>query len=124
MEFITLKKIKMKKIIVLILMILPLLVGAQESKDKNTKANFLVKGNCEMCKKRIEKAALSVKGIKMATWDIPSNVISIIYDPNKTPLEEIHNTIASVGHDTALSKADDDVYKTLPMCCLYDREQE
>ena len=28
-----------------------------------------------MCKKRIEIASLKVKGIKMATWDITSNII-------------------------------------------------
>ena len=45
---------------------LPMGVMAQEKQKKNTKISFEVNGNCEMCKKRIEKAAFSVKGVKMA----------------------------------------------------------
>ena len=74
---------------------------------------------CKMCKKRIEKAALSLKGVKMATWDIPSNMIDIIYDDKKLELKEIHNKIASVGHDTDKVKSSEDVYDELPMCCQY-----
>ena len=81
-------------------------------------------GNCEMCKKRIEKAALTVKGIKTATWDIPSNVISVIYDPSKEPIQEVQRAIAFAGHDTPLAKALDSTYNALPMCCLYKRTIE
>ncbi len=87
--------------------------------QKTERTSFTVKGNCKMCKKRIEKAALSLKGVKMATWDIPSNMIDIIYDDKKLELKEIHNKIASVGHDTDKAKASEDVYDELPMCCQY-----
>ena len=63
----------MKKLF-LILMLLPLGIHAQEKPKKNAKTEFTVVGNCDACQKRIEKAALSVKGVKMAKWDIPSNV--------------------------------------------------
>jgi len=75
-----------------------------------------------MCKNRIEKAALSVKGVKTATWDIPSNLISVIFDANKIPLEKVQGAIASAGHDTPLSKASDETYNALPLCCLYERK--
>ncbi len=32
--------------------------------QKTERTSFVVKGNCKMCKKRIEKAALSLKGSK------------------------------------------------------------
>ena len=48
----------MKKLIIICLLIAPLSLSAQS--EKNVKSNFEVNGNCEMCKKRIEKAALSV----------------------------------------------------------------
>jgi len=60
----------------------------------------------------------------MATWDIPSNVISLIYDQNKAPLKTVQNEIAKVGHDTPLVKAENMVYDKLPMCCLYERMPE
>ena len=72
-------------------------------------------------KMRIEKAALAVKGVKMATWDIPSNLISVIYDQNKVPLKSVQLNRNSWAHDTPLVKAENTVYDKLPMCCLYER---
>lgn len=112
----------MKKFILLIVLVTPLLLCAQSKKIE--KVNFEVKGNCEMCKKRIEKAALTVRGIKMASWDIPSNIISILHDPRKASLNDVQKAIALAGHDTPLSKAPDSIYKDLPMCCLYERAIE
>ena len=112
----------MKKLILAVLIALPIVVIAQEKVNKNTKLSFEVRGNCEMCKKRIEKATFSVKGVKMANWDIPSNIISIIHDPSKSTVEIIQKAIATAGHDTPLEKADNSVYDKLPMCCLYERK--
>ena len=110
----------MKKILIIYLLITPFVLSSQNSK----KVSFEVTGNCEMCKKRIEKSALSVKGVKTATWDIPSNLISIIYDPNKIPLQKIQTVISLVGHDTPLAKAPDKSYNELPLCCIYIRKIE
>ena len=52
----------MKKITFLLLLI-PLLSFSQ-TKEKNARDTFEVSGNCEMCKKRIESATLSLKGVK------------------------------------------------------------
>jgi copper chaperone CopZ len=112
----------MKKLMILCLLIMPLTLSAQN--NKNEKANFEVSGNCEMCKKRIEKAALTVKGIKTANWDIPSNILSIIYDQRKAGLQEVQTAIAEAGHDTPLVKTPDVTYNQLPMCCLYKRTIE
>jgi mercuric ion binding protein len=118
------KNKKMKKLAFIILIALPLGILAQDKTSKNTKSSFEVSGNCEMCQKRIEKAAYSVKGVKMANWDIPINIISILHDSNKASVASIQLAIAQVGHDTPLSKAPDAVYDKLPMCCLYDRKKE
>ena len=112
----------MKKLIIICLLIVPLSLSAQNG--KNIKSNFEVNGNCEMCKKRIEKAALSVKGVKMVIWDIPSNIITVTHNTNKAPLRNIQKAIADVGHDTPLFIASDEVYNELPMCCLYERKIE
>ena len=70
----------MKKLIFLFLFFISTSVSAQN--EKNKKSNFEVIGNCEICKKRIEKAALSLKGVKMASWDIPSNIITVTHNCN------------------------------------------
>ena len=77
-----------------------------------------VDGNCNMCKKRIENAAL-IRGVKKATWNKYKDQLVVIYDANKTTLLKIEKAVAEVGHDTPHFKADDKVYSRLPKCCLY-----
>ena len=110
----------MKKYILLFLFFISATISAQN--EKNKKSNFEVIGNCEICKKRIEKAALSLKGVKMATWDIPSNILSVTYNSNKISPDKIQSAVADVGHDTPSFKAPDNVYNELPMCCIYERK--
>ena len=51
----------------LLLMAAVLTLGTAEA--KTVKTTFEVKGNCDMCQKRIEKAAKSVKGVTSARCD-------------------------------------------------------
>ena len=89
------------------------------NRDRNKNEIILVDGNCQMCQKRIEKAAIKVKGVKYASWDIESNKLTLIYNQNKCDLKTIKTAIAEVGHDTDLYKAKQTSYNNLPACCLY-----
>jgi cation transport ATPase len=89
------------------------------AQEKNKKISFDVNGKCNMCKERIEKAALGVKGVKFATWDIPTHQLSVIMDERKTDLMKIKTAIIAVGHDTKELKATDEVYEGLHECCKY-----
>jgi len=112
----------MKKFIyILFLTITPILCAQNNSKQEKT--SFKVSGNCEMCKMRIEKAALSVKGVKYAKWNIPENQLTLVYNSNKVELIEIHNSIAQSGHDTSDIAAPLEIYNHLPICCLYIRDK-
>ena len=108
-------------IVVLVASIFSLRGIAQEKKSKNKKVELKVAGNCEMCEKRIEKAAFSVKGVKSADWHIDHKDIHLIIDENKCSVEDVAKAIASVGHDTELIKAKDEDYEKLHGCCLYNR---
>jgi len=112
----------MKKIIVLLFALAPFALMAQK-KDLQ-KTIFEVDGVCGMCKARIEKTAFGIKGVKTATWDIPSHQFQVLYDANKVSIEDIHASIANAGHDTPLATAPDHVYENLPMCCLYERKKK
>jgi periplasmic mercuric ion binding protein len=90
--------------------------SAQQSKV--VKATFTVYGNCELCKARIE-SALDHRGIKQSKWDAHTKALNIVYNPMKVSELQIHQLIASVGHDTDKVKAKDEVYAELPYCCLY-----
>lgn len=78
-----------------------------------------VKGKCEQCKDRIEKAAKSVDGVSMAMWDQEKQELHLNFDPAKTNVEAISKAIAVVGHDTDKDKATQAAYDALPSCCKY-----
>jgi len=84
-------------------------------------ASFLVSGNCEMCKERIEAAALSVPGVINSEWDLETKMIHVNFNKEKTSIDEIHKAIALAGHDTEKAKAPQEVYDELPDCCRYTR---
>ncbi len=83
---------------------------------------FTVYGNCNMCKERIEKA-LKVKGVRFASWDKDTKVVTVKFNPKTITLEQLHQLVADVGHDTDLVKAKDEVYNNLHACCMYERKQ-
>ena len=98
---------------------------AQESvqkKSKNAKYNVEVNGNCEQCKKRIEKAAYSVSGVKSAVWHIDDHMLHLIINEEKTSLKDVKKAVAKAGHDTDDIKATDADYNALHHCCLYERK--
>ena len=115
--------INMKKIIlVLLVSLFGMTTQAQEKKNKNAKYDIEVNGHCEKCKSRIEKAALSVKGVKSAVWHSDHQDLHLVLDENKCTVQQVHEAIAAVGHDTDKVKAKDEVYESLHYCCLYDRK--
>ena len=78
-----------------------------------------VKGSCEMCKDRIEKAAKEVEGVSFASWETEKQVLHLNYDPDKTSVDDIAKAVAKAGHDTDKYKADQATYDALPACCKY-----
>ncbi len=112
----------MKKILLgLLLFFAGFSVQAQD-KSKNAKHNIEVNGNCEMCKKRIEKAAFSVLGVKSAEWHIDDHMLHLIINEEKCSVMDIKKAVAKVGHDTQEIKATDEDYNKLHGCCLYERK--
>ncbi|UUF15990.1 MULTISPECIES: heavy-metal-associated domain-containing protein [Flavobacterium] len=96
---------------------------AQTKKNKNLKYTVEVNGNCEQCKKRIEKAAFGVPGVKTASWDISTHQLTVILNEEKSSPQDLNTAIAKVGHDTKEVKATDADYENLHSCCKYEREK-
>lgn len=85
------------------------------------KVTFLVSGNCGMCKRTIEGAAISVVGVQSASWDQDAKVIAVEYAPEVTNLQLIKEGIAASGYDTEGVQATEEAYSSLPGCCQYER---
>uniref|UniRef100_UPI00374D79B1 heavy-metal-associated domain-containing protein n=1 Tax=Flavobacterium sp. TaxID=239 RepID=UPI00374D79B1 len=89
----------MKNIIIILLVsFLGFSMNAQEVKNnKNAKYSFEVNGNCEMCQKRIQKAALSVSGVKSVLWNIETHQLNLILNEQKASVIDVKKAIAKVG---------------------------
>ncbi len=124
----------MKKIVLLLtctILILSSNFGFAQSENSLVKdqekfitKEFKVLGNCGMCETRIEKAANSLEGVEKAEWNSKTNIMMVTFNEEVLALEQIHQAIVEVGHDTDLLKADDSDYNKLPGCCQYKRKTE
>jgi Cu(I)/Ag(I) efflux system membrane fusion protein len=92
---------------------------SSQAVSKTTEVQLKVSGNCDMCKDRIETAAKSVAGVVSAKWSSETKMLQVQFDDLKTNSDTIQKAIAKVGHDTENFKAQENVYKELPECCLY-----
>lgn len=93
--------------------------SSQTGKPATTKTDSVkVMGNCGMCKKRIEKAAMSVKGVKSATWNDETKMLRLEFT-GESKTVDVQKAVAKVGHDTGPYKATKEVYDALPGCCQY-----
>lgn len=112
----------MKNIIFVLLIALVSVSTYAQEKNKNAKHVIIVNGNCEICKKKIEKAAYSVPGVKSAIWQPEDKTLRLIMNEQKATEKDVEIAVAKVGYDTKDVKARDEVYNKLHHCCMYERE--
>lgn len=120
-RLLTLKQNKMKTRSILLCILF--LLGSVNLFAQSTTKNFMVKGNCEMCEKRIETAAKAVDGVTQADWDKDTKMMEVTFDASKTSEDAVQLAIANVGHDTPMHKSDPNVYNDLPKCCQYSKDE-
>ncbi|MEK0421795.1 MAG: hypothetical protein RLZZ161_1646 [Bacteroidota bacterium] len=88
---------------------------------KITERSFEVKGDCGMCKTRIEKAALEAGAVE-ASWSSETHILRVKFDEKTNSQENIQKAIAKAGHDTGAFRTDNKTYDALPGCCQYKRD--
>ena len=108
------KLIKMKNLFIISFLLSFSLAFSQTKTD-----TFFVDGVCGMCKERIENSCIKIKGIKMVNWNVDSRILKVIYNEKKINLTDIHKFVASIGHDTKIEKAPEEIYNSLESCCKY-----
>ena len=89
---------------------------------QDSTATFNVAGVCGMCKSRITKAA-AAKGLKKATWEAGSQLLTLSFNAAMYDVEAAKQRILSAGHDVEHRAADQTAYKQLPKCCHYHDEK-
>lgn len=103
-----------------IVLLFSITFASAQIKNKKTET-VKISGNCEMCKKNIEKAG-NLKKVAVVNWDVDSKMATLTYDSSKTNADEILSRIAKAGYDNEKFSATEEQYKKLHTCCQYDRE--
>lgn len=98
------------------------LLVSPEMQAQNTTSNIKVSGNCGMCQKKIEAAALSA-GARKAHWDEATKVLTVKYKAAQSSDDAIQKAVAAVGYDTEKYTADMETYHKLHSCCQYDNKR-
>ena len=115
----------MKKYIISIFLLLSFMTFSIDSFSKKIrwqKETVKVSGNCDMCKNKIENAALSIEGVKSAKWNSINEKLKLKFNSEKTSIDNILKTIADIGYDTEKYIAKDEIYEKLHYCCKYERK--
>ena len=91
------------------------------ARSNDKKESIKVWGNCGMCKKTIESAAMKA-GATAADWNTETKILAVSYRSNKTTNDKIQQAVAAAGYDTKDFTAPDEAYQKLHSCCQYDRK--
>lgn len=90
-------------------------LGFAQSSEKEVKIK--TSAICEMCKERLERNLGLSKGVKYANLDLDDKVMTIKYNPKKTDVASIKETIVNTGYDAGDTVADQKAHDKLPDCC-------
>ena len=88
---------------------------AQNKKDETIK--ITTSAVCGSCKDRIEKGLSATKGIKSASLDEETKIVTVVYAAAKTNPDEIRKAISKIGYNADDVVADKTAYDKLPKCC-------
>ncbi len=108
--------------IILPALLLAFFATAASAQKSTVTETFKVLGNCGMCQKTIQTAALGA-GAKTAVWDVDAHTLTVTFKEKKTSVEKIQEAVANSGYDTPKFKASEAAYSNLHGCCQYDRSE-
>lgn len=72
---------------------------------------------CAECKDKIEKFMKVEEGVAKVVVDIRKKITTITYLSDRTNIENIRAAMNNLGFDADDEKANEEVYKRLPICC-------
>jgi periplasmic mercuric ion binding protein len=106
---------KMKGIMMIAL--LSFSISAMAQSKKFEEVQIKTSAVCGMCEKTIEEALLYTKGVKEASLDVPTAMVTVKYRADKTDLDKIKAAINAVGYTADDQKPSKEAYDALHECC-------
>ncbi len=76
---------------------------------------------CQTCRRTIIKGLSTQKGIRQVEVDIPTQIVTIVYRPDRTTPHAIRQAIQKLGYDADTLPRDPAAHERLPACCKSDK---
>ena len=99
-------------------------LSVANAQSSDTEVKIKTSAVCRMCKKTIEKAMTYEKGVKAATLDVDSKMLTVSYDPKKTDPNRLRKAVAKTGYDADDVPAVEKAYNQLDDCCKKDAKHD
>jgi copper chaperone CopZ len=115
------KSNKMKNITMTFMLVVFSALGVFAQAKQEEEVKIKTSAVCKMCKATIEKSLAYEKGIKAATLDVPTQIVTVTYNPKKTDAARIKKAINETGYDADQLPADSRAYDRLDDCCKKDK---
>jgi periplasmic mercuric ion binding protein len=90
------------------------------SNSRYQEVKIMTSAVCEMCETTIENKMFKTKGVRTSSLDVPTKVLTVLYDTKHTSVETIRKAINDVGYDADDSPATAEAYEKLHACCKKD----
>ena len=87
------------------------------AQSKKAEVKIKTSAVCNMCKKTIERDLSYEKGVKESSLDVESQVLTVVYNPEKTDVEKIRKALTNIGYDADSLTANPKAYDNLDDCC-------
>ena len=115
----------MKNSIQKIILLVFLCIGSQTISAQKSTEKAVIKTvlNCDHCKEcetcglKFKTEMLKIEGVKMYELDDQAMTFTVYYNPKKTSIETIRESISKLGYDADDVKADPEAYENLDGCC-------
>lgn len=85
--------------------------------DATAQVQLKTSAVCDMCKARLEKSLAYEKGVQTANLDVPTQLLTVTYRPDKTTPDALRTAVQRTGYDADAQPADPRAYDKLPECC-------
>jgi mercuric ion binding protein len=79
--------------------------------------SFYVRGNCEMCKERLESGVKTLSGVTQAKYSVKDEMLKVTYDTTITNRVAIEKQCSELGHGTHDYPMNEKKHEALPECC-------
>ena len=107
----------MKKTVHLLLVMMAAIITYSCSPGSFKEESFYVRGNCDMCKERIELGVKELKGVQTALYNVDKESIKVVYDSSLVSRLTIEKKCADLGHSTEAVHRNEAHHAELPECC-------